>query len=114
MSEDSNDTRFSLRRWSQRKLAATRSGQATDAPVVGHGSATRMSVDTLPDAEPKSAASPGGAGASVPGAPSEASAVPGEDARASRADTALPPVESLTFDSDFTAFMRPGVDGDVR
>ena len=26
----------------------------------------------------------------------------------------LPPVESLTFDSDFTAFMRPGVDADLR
>jgi hypothetical protein len=26
----------------------------------------------------------------------------------------LPPVESLTFDSDFTAFMQGGVDADVR
>jgi hypothetical protein len=27
---------------------------------------------------------------------------------------ALPPVESLTFDSDFRAFMKPGVDEDVQ
>jgi hypothetical protein len=27
-----------------------------------------------------------------------------------QADVPLPPVESLTYDSDFTAFMRPGVD----
>jgi Protein of unknown function (DUF3306) len=31
-------------------------------------------------------------------------------AREAKAEVALPPVESLTFDSDFTAFMRPGVD----
>ena len=69
--------RFSLSRWSRRKLAA-----AAEAPVAA------------PAVAPAAAAAPG---VSVPPAPAE-----------------LPPVESLTFDSDFTAFLRPGVDDKVK
>jgi len=71
--------RFSLSRWSRRKLAA-----AAEAPA------------------------PASAPAVVP-APANAPGV-----SASRAQVELPPVESLTFDSDFTAFLRPGVDDKVK
>ena len=66
--------RFSLSRWSRRKLAA-----AAEAPA--------------------SAPAPAVVPASAPGAP---------------APLELPPVESLTFESDFTAFLRPGVDDKVK
>jgi len=70
--------RFSLSRWSRRKLAtAIESPAPASAPAVA----------------PASAGTPGAA----PPAPPE-----------------LPPVESLTFDSDFTAFLRPGVDDKVK
>ena len=69
--------RFSLSRWSRRKLAA-----AAEAPAPAPAPAV------VPASAP---------GVSGPPAPVE-----------------LPPVESLTFDSDFTAFLRPGVDDKVK
>lgn len=71
--------RFSLSRWSRRKLAA-----AAEAPAPGPVSAPAVVPAPAP-------------GVSGPPAPVE-----------------LPPVESLTFDSDFTAFLRPGVDDRVK
>jgi hypothetical protein len=73
--------RFSLSRWSRRKLEA-----AAEAPAPAPASA--------PAVVPPPATAPG---VSVPSATVE-----------------LPPVESLTFDSDFTAFLRPGVDDKVK
>jgi hypothetical protein len=73
--------RFSLSRWSRRKLetaAETPAPAPATAPVVVAAPATTPGV-------------------SAPPAPSE-----------------LPPVESLTFDSDFTAFLQPGVDDKVK
>ena len=72
--------RFSLSRWSRRKLAA-----AAEAP-----------------------AAPASAPAVVP-APATAAGAPSPPAALE-----LPPVESLTFDSDFTAFLQPGVDDKVK
>jgi hypothetical protein len=69
--------RFSLSRWSRRKLAA-----AAEAPA------------------PTPAVVP---------APATASGAP-----APPAALELPPVESLTFDSDFTAFLQSGVDDKVK
>jgi hypothetical protein len=72
--------RFSLARWSRRKLES----HAQSAPIA----------KPVPVAKPASAAPAGiAAPSSIAGA-----AAP------------LPPVESLTFDSDFTAFLRPEVD----
>ena len=65
--------RFSLSRWSRRKLEAAMQ-PVTPAPV-----------------------------APAPGAPPAAAAVP-----------ELPPVESLSFESDFSVFLRPGVDGELK
>lgn len=87
MADDSPTTERSfLRRWSQRKLAASREAQAAER--------------TLPPA----AATTTAPGASLPAS----GAAPVDEA------LALPPVESLTFDSDFTAFLKPGVDAGLR
>src|SRR2546430_2589068 len=73
--------RFSLSRWSRRKLAA-----AAEAPAPAPASA--------PAVVPAPATAPG--------------------VLAPSAALELPPVESLTFDSDFTAFLQPGVDDKVK
>jgi hypothetical protein len=75
---------FSLKRWSQRKHAARREG--IEAPTPAPGDAR------LPDP------------ARAPAAAGEAVAPPAP----------LPPVESLTFDADFTAFMKPDVDPSLK
>jgi Protein of unknown function (DUF3306) len=67
--------RFSLARWSQRKLAAGERSQPAAPPNV-----------------------------SAPAQPVPAAAATAE----------LPPVESLSFESDFTPFLRPGVDPTVQ
>jgi uncharacterized protein DUF3306 len=78
MTVKSGAQRFSLSRWSRRKLAAAaKAPAATSAPAVP-------------------------APATAPGAPTPPAALE------------LPPVESLTFDSDFTAFLQPGVDDKVK
>jgi hypothetical protein len=72
---------LTLRRWSERKLAAAREAKvapASDAPPAV----------VQPAVEP---------------ATSPTSAAP-----------ALPPVDSLTFESDFTAFMKPDVDESLK
>ncbi len=79
---------FSLKRWSRRKLDATRAEAPEPAPV----------------AVPPAAAAP---------APIEATTPETPDATtpdAINAEPSLPPVESLTPDSDYSAFMQPKVD----
>ena len=76
-----------LSRWSRRKRAA-RSGRAEAEPAATPAQAAASSVPQV-------------AAASLPAVEPPAPAP-------------LPPVESLTFDSDFTAFMRPEVDGALR
>jgi hypothetical protein len=87
--ESSSPERFSLRRWSQRKLAVARqpASPPSDAPA--------------PQVETRAVAAgsaPGSAAVPV------AAGVPRE----------LPPVESLTFDSEFTQFLRPDVDETIK
>jgi hypothetical protein len=82
---------FSLARWSRRKLEAAR-----DTPP---------SAATTPAATTPAAMTPAATTAPVPTAAS---------APATPAPIELPPVESLTFDSDFTAFLRPEVDADLK
>ena len=79
-----------LSRWSRRKHAA-RAGRTEPGPPR----------EVIPPA-------PG----SVSGVPA-AAATPAVEDRPDEPPP-LPPVESLTPESDFTAFMRPEVDGDVR
>ena len=86
---------FSLRRWSQRKLAAARVAErpGETAPQVD---ATASPVPSPAQASPTLPASP-----AQPDDPTVAPA-------------ALPPVESLTIDSDFTAFLQPEVDEGLK
>jgi hypothetical protein len=90
VADDERPAGFSLRRWSQRKLEATRAS------------------DPLPGAPPPQLA--------APAAVAPATAAPAAAANAGGATAApeLPPVESLTFDSDFTAFLQPKVDEALR
>ncbi len=79
---------FSLKRWSRRKAEAARAKEEPASPVV----------PSIP---------------SVPAIRSSALAAAGEAPAPATAD-ALPPVESLTIDSDFAAFLRPKVDEALR
>jgi hypothetical protein len=85
---------FSFRRWSAQKHAAAKEA-AAPAPE-------RVEPFLRPAAPdpPIATATP-----AVAPAETEATAV---------APSALPPVESLTLESDFTAFMRPDVDPSLR
>lgn len=85
MADAPEHERFTLRRWSQRKHAAAREARAP--------------TEAAPAAAPQTASMPAapafGAAPAAPPAP-------------------LPNVESLTFDDDFTAFMKPEVDPSLR
>jgi len=88
MSEDSSrKPGFTLSRWSRRKLEASR---AASAPTAVEPIATSAATAT----------------------PAAASSAPA--AADTAAAQALPAIESLTFDSDFAAFMRPDVDAALR
>lgn len=93
-----------LRRWSQRKLAATRPS-ATEPPPPPVTSAPTMAAP--------SAAAPVGAAAKP--AVSTGSSLPADPTGAAGDETPpLPPVETLGFDSDFTRFLTPKVDEAVK
>lgn len=79
--EQNTPERFSLSRWSRRKLDAARPAPAATAEV------------------PLAAAVPA---AEVPAAVTPPEPIP------------LPPVESLSLESDFSVFMQPKVDEDVK
>ena len=79
---------FSLRRWSQRKLELARAERQDPAPVPAPAAAA---------AQAQASSRPGDAlAAEIPGA--------------APASIQLPPIESLTIDSDFTPFFQPQVD----
>lgn len=102
---------FSLHRWSQRKHEVAREAR-TNIRAPGTGSVPPVAAD------PRAPGAPGvTSGASVtsprieqpaPASPSAASPV------AVPLPADLPPVDTLTADSDFSPFMRPGVDADLR
>jgi hypothetical protein len=83
-----------ISRWSRRKTEAkqddAKSGVAPEQPATGAPPAVTPAQ-----------------GPGTPAQPAPASLEPG-------GGSALPPVESLTPESDFTPFMKPGVDADTR
>jgi len=90
-SEQSNRSESFLSRWSRRKLAAAReapSGASADSAGAADAAPAVIASVTSP---PTSPAPPAAAAAA-----------------------SLPPVESLTFESDFSAFLAPGVEPDVQ
>ncbi|MEP7206831.1 MAG: DUF3306 domain-containing protein [Casimicrobiaceae bacterium] len=88
MSDPDQDQRFSLKRWSTRKLEAAR-GAGGDAPAVAPPT---QAVAPMPDARH----------AAMPQHVSAAGEQPDPP-------TALPTLDSLTFESDFSAFLKPDV-----
>ena len=90
--DDDARTGFSLKRWSRRKLETARAAPASPGPPAAAESASPV---------------PAPAAGTVP-----ASASGSEDANPGPAP--LPPVDSLSFDSDFTPFLQPKVDETVK
>jgi hypothetical protein len=88
---------FSLRRWSSQKHAAAKEAAAPAPERVEPF--LRPATSDPPTSEPPTSAS----------TPTVAPADTTTDAPAP-----LPPIESLTLESDFTAFMRPDVDPSLR
>ncbi|HVN35695.1 MAG TPA: DUF3306 domain-containing protein [Casimicrobiaceae bacterium] len=86
---------FSLKRWAERKLEASRAASAK--PPAAPASA-------LMDPAPAVTASP----------PSPTSPAAADGAAARESALALPAVESLTIDSDFSVFLGPKVDPAVK
>jgi hypothetical protein len=83
------DARFSLRRWSARKLEAARGAEAPTPAAAAPGVEARAGDAAMATGAP---------------APRAAPVVTPE----------LPPVETLTFESDFTAFLQPKVAESIK
>jgi len=91
MSAKRGTERFSLSRWSRRKL------EAAAKPVAPASSAPTSTASPFAARAPTAIATNGPAVPPV--------AAPATD---------LPPIESLNFESDFSVFLRPGVDGKLK
>ena len=89
--------RFSLRRWSQRKLEAARAEVQTPAqaapPPVDASAAAQTPAGTVHPALERT----GSSSVSIPSANAD-----------------LPAIESLTIDSDFAPFFKPQVDESIK
>ena len=94
---------FSLRRWSARKRAAV-APTRDDATAPPSNALSNGPPPKEPSKATFAAASPSSA-EHVAGAASTPAAAEGAD---------LPPIDSLTHDSDFTPFMRPDVAPELR
>lgn len=119
---DTGESRgFSLRRWSRRKHAAAREqdrppaapAQASDGAFPEVTPATACAVPAGV-ADGPAAAAGFADGAAPADAMAASSAAPPSAESPMRQAAALPPIESLTPDSDFAAFMRPGVDESLK
>ncbi|MBS0328157.1 MAG: DUF3306 domain-containing protein [Proteobacteria bacterium] len=107
---DGDHPRFSLRRWSQRKHQAVREARATGERNPPRVEPELPSIETADAAPPIAAAT---APASAPAATVTVTAS-ATDTRAAAAAAELPPIDTLTIDSDFAPFMRAGVDPGIR
>jgi len=133
--DPTEDKGFSLRRWSQRKAAARAVPRANAQPgemaqaAAGTATVTATPVEerrnvTAAPVEERRADAPGSPGADVPAThphAKPASATPLATDAAARAPasslppaSALPSIDTLGIDSDFKAFMQPGVDESLK
>lgn len=110
---------FSLRRWSQRKREAAResaapresdaSAPAAPAAVVGAAAFAAVPGSApLPAAHSVATSTSGAPLIATPAAVTTPAPLP------AAAEPPLPPVDTLTIDSDFTPFMQPKVAEDVK
>ena len=90
--DDPTRAGFSLKRWSQRKLAAARAATVSTASPVSGTQVPATHAVPAPTTPSANGTTPG---SSINNAPPEASE--------------LPPVDSLTIESDFAAFLQPQV-----
>jgi uncharacterized protein DUF3306 len=102
--------RFSLRRWSQRKLDATRKSHSGQAHEATPAKAPPATTDSPKRADAARADADSGAAATTMPTAVASSATP----QAGEGAQPLPSIESLSIESDFTPFMQPGVDADVK
>jgi uncharacterized protein DUF3306 len=101
-------TGFSLRRWSQRKLAAGRDER--DVAVMPDSTPkARVTAPPPPETTCPPSVSADVATAAAAKAPDRSTAP-----ATTQPTAALPPIESLTVDSDFSPFMQRGVDENVK
>lgn len=94
---------FSLRRWSQRKTEAAREA------AVKHDGATGTPAAVSPGSPPLSAGAPPAVVPAVVPVATNTAASP-----SAGAEPPLPPVDTLTIDSDFAPFLQPRVAEDVK
>jgi hypothetical protein len=109
-----NPTRFSLRRWSQRKLEATRNADAGQAPLEESPSTATAASNPPRDAGSAEAAARIRSDGGAPALAAPAAVAPAAEGRIAEAAQPLPSIESLSIDSDFSPFMQPGVDEDLK
>ncbi len=100
MSDPSDDTGGVLSRWSRRKLAARKQQESPEAPVVDPALSASLSPELNPSTDENL---PANASADVP-----VSESPNEP------EVELPDIDSLTEDSDYSAFMAPNVSSELR
>ena len=110
---DPPPTRFSLRRWSQRKLEAARNADAGQ-PVEGSARAKTAASDPPRDAGTAAAAARIHSDGDAPAVVAPAAVAPAAEGQIAGAAQPLPSIESLSIDSDFSPFMQPGVDEDLK
>jgi hypothetical protein len=93
-SDESASRGFSLKRWSQRKLQAARGASVPTSDAAA--SAAKATTASAPTPPAQQTATTSAAGEAIAAAP------------------ALPPIESLTIDSDFSVFFGPRVDPAIK
>ena len=114
MTDDSTPDRFSLSRWSRRKLESARTGAAASRPATPEQTPAGMRSDAAAGTQqlPAGAAPVTAAAAStnLPGSQAPAATT----AAAPTAPPPLPPIDSLGIDADFTGFFKPDVAPSLR
>jgi len=119
----SESERFSLRRWSRRKLDARKEAGGSNVPgsqvqpaATPEVSGAVAAASAAPPAAAITANQPLSTAASTAQRTDAANAGRPADRTGIDHDAAspLPDIESMTIDSDFSVFMRPGVDDALR
>ena len=118
MADTPHPTGFSLRRWSQRKLAAGQRSESarTEDRAPAEPAAKpegNRAIAPFAGTNPEQAANRAHPMGSAPSHSAGSGAAAPAIAETGRA-VALPPLESLTIDSDFSPFMQAGVDEDLK
>ena len=113
MTDDRPPDRFSLSRWSRRKLESARTGPAASRPATPDATPARTRDAAAGTQELPAGAAPATAAAAStnpPGTLGPATTA----AAAPMASSPLPPIDSLGIDADFTGFFKPNIAPSLR